>query len=436
MSTLPQRSQEMVDSFPNSNPTKIILDTGECSYHDSPTLISTPGLDTDHVDCMSSFDSSAVEDNLTDNSLSSDEEKSHIENAMSPFRAWCYRFFVISENWQARLFYLVSHILLLLMVISFCLETIPSVYQTESNEWIIFSKTLDIALLVILSLEFVGKLYGWPKRWRFFLNYKNILDLLTIIPFVIVTFFESVASSYFFRVLRLLKVFTLLKIFRVNQYSPGIYVTTHAIKRSVIQILVVSLYLIVAILISSSLVFFVEQSEYDKANRVWVREVNGQLEPSPFQSIVHAFYWSVVTLTTTGYGDVVPVTNLGKMIAGFTMICGVLVIALPTSIIGSNLVSEWENYNRLKFQAEFKQLKRQTSLRSLREKRIKDKALRHQNRQMMNLISEIQERLYDVNPPHYYLKYKRLANKYLDMKHKVALLRGGSGEIQKKCASD
>ncbi|KAK9764065.1 hypothetical protein K7432_008759 [Basidiobolus ranarum] len=420
MSTVPQQNQVPIKSL-HLEPT-ITLDTiGE--NHQTSTLYSADELDNEH-DEIHSTDFSEVNTNSSEDS-SSDEERYAVEKTMSPFRAYCYRFFVQSKSWQARVFFLFSHLLLLLMVISFCLETIPSVYQTESNEWIKFSQSLDISLLIILSVEFAGKFYGWPNRWRFFLDYKNILDLITIVPFFIVSFFESVSSSYFFRVLRLLKVFTLLKIFRVNEYSPGLYVTTCAIKRSIAQILAVSMYFLVAILISSSLVFFVEQGEYDKANRVWVREVNGQMEPSPFQSIVHAFYWSVVTLTTTGYGDVVPVTTLGKTIAGFTMICGVMVIALPTSIIGSNLVSEWENYHRLKFQMEFKHLRTTNGILSpqpIKEKAKKTKALRRQNKQMIAMISEIQERLYDINPPHYYVKYQRLSSKYLDMKRRMNLL--------------
>src|SRR4051812_11499110 len=113
----------------------------------------------------------------------------------------------------------------------------------------------------------------------------------------------------------------------------------------------VSIYILVILLASSALMFFIERGDFHRNDMTWYRiGKDGNLEISPYQSIVHSFWWSIVTLTTTGYGDAVPVTGPGKLVAALTMTCGILVIALPTSIIGSNFNAEWSLHRRLRFQ--------------------------------------------------------------------------------------
>src|SRR2546425_12120886 len=122
------------------------------------------------------------------------------------------------------------------------------------------------------------------------------------------------------------------------------------------QLFVISLYFLIVLFVSSALLYNLERGEKFNQNEMrWYRiGENGHLEPSPFQSIIHSLWWSIVTLTTTGYGDIVPITVPGKIIAGITMICGILVIALPTSIIGSNFISEWAYHKRTQFQLRLK----------------------------------------------------------------------------------
>jgi hypothetical protein len=63
---------------------------------------------------------------------------------------------------------------------------------------------------------------------------------------------------------------------------------------------------------------------------------------SPFQSIPHTFWWCIVTITTVGYGDTYPVTWLGKIIGGLTMLMGILVLAFPISLLGANFTDQWK----------------------------------------------------------------------------------------------
>merc|ERR1719158_2747057 len=79
----------------------------------------------------------------------------------------------------------------------------------------------------------------------------------------------------------------------------------------------------------------------------------GETTCSPFESIPLAFYWAITTMTTVGYGDVLPATNLGKLICGICMVCGILVIALPITMIGNSFVEA------------FKEIKEETKLQKL-----------------------------------------------------------------------
>jgi hypothetical protein len=179
----------------------------------------------------------------------------------------------------------------------------------------------------------------------------------------------------------------------------------------------------VILLASSAIMYFIERGTFHKNDLTWYRTgKDGKLEVSPFQSIVHSFWWSIVTLTTTGYGDAVPVTGPGKLVAALTMTCGILVIALPTSIIGSNFNNEWALHRRIR--AQMRLQKTRESLPEFTTKTRRIRILQSQNQTMLEALAEIQERLADINPPRYYRKYKKLELKHLDALDRITELEG------------
>jgi hypothetical protein len=109
----------------------------------------------------------------------------------------------------------------------------------------------------------------------------------------------------------------------------------------------------IAILLFSTVVYYAERGTWDSATQTWYRdasygvdELGGPL-PSPFTSIPATFWWCMVTMTTVGFGDVVPVTGLGKAIASFTFISGVMLLAIPISVISGNFHGEYAHMRRL-----------------------------------------------------------------------------------------
>jgi len=238
----------------------------------------------------------------------------------------------------------------------------------------------------------------------------TIIDIITVIPFYVEMIFNVQTGGYI-RFLRLLRVLRLMRgLTPGSEASAGVMITLRAIQNSMSQIFVVLGYILIIMVMSSSFIYLAEQEKQDPNTFAWLRLEDGQYKLSPFQSIPHAFWWSITTLTTTGYGDNVPVTPFGKVIAGFTMLCGVLVIALPTSILGSNFVQEWQLHQRLQYVHRFRESRDRNLMIKLFHGRKAEqvRVLRQQNEHLLEAVTEIQDRLAELSPPQYYAKYKKM----------------------------
>ncbi|KAG0201928.1 hypothetical protein BGX33_010008 [Mortierella sp. NVP41] len=126
-------------------------------------------------------------------------------------------------------------------------------------------------------------------------------------------------------------------------YSSTIIMTIEvmivAIKRSMDALSALFFFLITGTMLFSTLLYFAERGEWDDDRKVFVDANNN---PSTFDSIPSAFWFVMVTITTTGYGDMVPTTFIGKLISFPAMMCGILLITLPSIIIGRNFTLVWE----------------------------------------------------------------------------------------------
>ena len=102
-------------------------------------------------------------------------------------------------------------------------------------------------------------------------------------------------------------------------------------------------FVLLAVVLFGSIVFFCEAGDWDAASQTFRRPniFGDATEPSPFRSIPHAFWWTIVTMTTVGYGDVVPTTDAGRTVASFVMLFGILVLAMPITVIGSAFNDEY-----------------------------------------------------------------------------------------------
>lgn len=144
-------------------------------------------------------------------------------------------------------------------------------------------------------------------------------------------------------ILRVLRLARILRLFKLSRYSSGMRIFSRALSASAHALVLLLMFLAIAVVLFSSLIFFAERGEFDDQAGAWVvAGPDGTKAPSAFQSIPASSWWCIATLTTVGYGDVTPVTPTGKLIAAVTMLSGLLVLSLPMSVIGANFAAEME----------------------------------------------------------------------------------------------
>ncbi|CAO3572133.1 unnamed protein product [Mortierella alpina] len=231
------------------------------------------------------------------------------------------------------------------------IETIPSFRSTDSKIWFYF-ETIMVALFTIeLIARVICHSDSFKQLKKFVLSPLAIIDVLSILPYYIEMALTRDTTVYFrFTILRL---FRLLRVFRTFKYSSTIIMTIEvmivAIKRSMDALSALFFFLITGTMLFSTLLYFAERGEWDEARQVFVDANNN---PSTFDSIPSAFWFVMVTITTTGYGDMVPTTFIGKLISFPAMMCGILLITLPSIIIGRNFTLVWEAMQRYRRRAE------------------------------------------------------------------------------------
>jgi len=223
-----------------------------------------------------------------------------------------------------RTFVLGMSTLIILNVAAVVLETEPSVHRGHEEAFAWFETfsvvvfTIEYLLRVITCTgeeEFRGALLG---RLKFISRPLSLVDLLAILPFYLPLLPVDL------RVLRLFRFARFLRVLKLGRYSESMH-TLRDVLRSKRSDLGVALSAIaILLLIASSLMYYVEHAA----------------QPETFSSIPASMWWGVVTLTTVGYGDVYPVTGLGKVLASVIALCSVGLFALPAGILASGFGEE------------------------------------------------------------------------------------------------
>ena len=212
-----------------------------------------------------------------------------------PTRKWQAALWNVLEEPQsscaAKVVAVASLVIIVISVIVFCMETVPDIrmptpkYAT-THEAIQY---IEIVCIVYFTLEFVLRLIASPNKLRFFFDFLNIIDLLAIAPFYVTQLTQSQEriSIYFLRTIRLVRVF---RIFKLSRYSGEMKILGKALKDSARELCLLVFFIVLGVILFSSAAFYAEEGT-----------------PSTmFKSIPGAFWWSIVTMTTVGYGDVVP----------------------------------------------------------------------------------------------------------------------------------
>ncbi|MBY6237177.1 ion transporter [Vibrio harveyi] len=202
------------------------------------------------------------------------------------------------------------------------LESLPSVMTEWSREL----RYIEYTFTALFTIEYLLRLYCSPKPKSYATSFYGIVDLLAILPTYLAIFFPGASFMGVVRLLRVMRIFRILKLVRYLQDS-NILLRSLLMARRKILIFFSTVGILVTIF--GALIFVIEGPH------------NG------FTSIPKSIYWAIVTITTVGYGDMVPQTHLGKAIASLTMLLGYSILAVPTGIITAELSNEMNAHKQL-----------------------------------------------------------------------------------------
>lgn len=221
-----------------------------------------------------------------------------------------------ADTKTGRQFDIVLLLLIIASVFTVIIETVPGIAEKYRRIFEIIEWTFTI----IFTIEYLLRIWITRNSWLYIRSGFGLIDLLSILPTYIGLFIPQLQYSYFItiRALRLLRVFRIL---RLGQFIKESRFIMDALKSSRAKILVFMYFVLIMVILIGSAMYLIE----------------GGINEG-FESIPKSIYWAIVTLTTVGYGDIAPITDLGRFFSALVMIIGYAVIAVPTGIITSEAI--------------------------------------------------------------------------------------------------
>ena len=207
-----------------------------------------------------------------------------------------------------RMFDLVLLGLILLSVLLIMLDTVEGISQKYHQQLII----CEWIITVFFTIEYILRIISIQKPIKYIFSFYGIIDLLAVLPMYLSIFFPGASVLSVVRALRFFRLFKILHIPQISHQSAQL---RDAIEASKEKILVFIYFVLISTVIIGTIMYLVEGKE------------------SGFTSIPMGIYWTIVTLTTVGYGDISPQSPLGQFIAALVMILGYGIIAVPTGIV-------------------------------------------------------------------------------------------------------
>ncbi len=228
------------------------------------------------------------------------------------WRARLHEIIYESNTIEGKAFDVSLLILIVTSILVVMLDSIERWHRLYSDTF----NTLEWIFTFVFTLEYILRLISIKKPLSYVFSFLGIIDLLAIIPSYLSVFYVGAQSLLVFRGLRLLRIF---RIFKLSHFLKEMNFLGVAIKGSLTKISIFMLVVLTLVIILGSLMYLIEKGE------------NG------FTSIPESIYWAIVTITTVGYGDISPVTPLGKFVASLIMLMGYGIIAVPTGILTNEL---------------------------------------------------------------------------------------------------
>jgi len=208
--------------------------------------------------------------------------------------------------------------LIAVIVASVGIVTLDSV-QTLNQRWGLWFDVLEWAFTITFTIEYLGRLACVQRPLRYATSFYGVIDLLALLPTWLAFFVPELVVLVDVRLLRLMRVF---RIFKLSQYSAEYRALTRAVHASRRKISVFIGFVLIVVLVAGTLMYVVEGPQHG------------------FTSIPTSVYWAITTMTTVGFGDITPKSDLGRFIASAMMLLGWGTLAVPTGIVTSEMSAQ------------------------------------------------------------------------------------------------
>ncbi|MEO6612132.1 MAG: ion transporter [Chitinophagaceae bacterium] len=218
-------------------------------------------------------------------------------------------------------------VLIILNVVAVMLETVPS-FHDEVHEQRFF-RYFDLISVIIFTIEYILRVWSCNHdskykhsvrgRLKYMLSPAALIDLVAILPFYL-----HALIGFDLRMLRILRLLRFFRLFRLTAYTKAAQLLGKVFKSRANELMLAFVLTMFLVVIASCLVYFAEHNA----------------QPGKFTSIPGTMWWAVVTLTTVGYGDMYPITVLGKIFTSVVLLAGIGMLALPAGIITSGFLEE------------------------------------------------------------------------------------------------
>ena len=209
-----------------------------------------------------------------------------------------------------RAFDLFFQFLIVVAIVSFSIETLPGLSE-QQRFWL---RWIEVATVALFTVEYLLRIAVADSKWRYMTSFFGIVDLVAILPFYL-------AAGVDLRCLRAFRLLRLFEAFKLLRYSRAFRRFARALSLVREELMLFFAVTVLLLYISSVGIYYFERS----------------VQPETFGSIFHSLWWAVATLTTVGYGDVVPVTTGGRIFTFFALMVGIGVVAAPCGIFASAL---------------------------------------------------------------------------------------------------
>ena len=262
---------------------------------------------------------------------------------VSPFRRRLHEIIFEADDFAGALFDVLLLLAIVASIVVVCLDTVPDIGRGVTDAQGNFDHTVDgpyHGLLSILSwgftifftIEYLLRMYCVRRPLRYAFSFWGIIDLMSFLPDYLVLGFGGRFTRGSFTVIRSLRLLRVFRIFKLGWFQHEAEELGDAVWRSRAKITVFITVVLILVTVAGTLMYEIETWQASNPYDL------DQVSTSQFQSIPDGIYWAIVTMTTVGYGDIVPTTVAGKILSAVLILIGYSLIIVPTGFVSAEII--------------------------------------------------------------------------------------------------